>query len=297
MLITEVPRPTFDPRLQSSRNVFADTFGRLSDEEWTEILIRSIEEHTIDGVEFPTFPSADFQNKIHGHNGAVSIRGAMTFRKFVVERGLISRADGYLLDFGCGWGRITRAFLRDFPLKHIIGYEPDGAFVTLARAHNPFVTVFSGDFLPDRSLPAARFDLIVGWSVFSHLSEISASAWLTEIARVLAPGGHAVFTTWGDRFLKRLHGERRMMEAGEDIHWYSRVCIDAAGDIDCLIRRYQAGEFVWFTGGKSTLYGEAFLSEAVLRAWIKLLNLPLQLIEFDRASLSQDAFVLRRTIL
>lgn len=86
------------------------------------------------------------------------------------------------------------------------------------------------------------------------------------------------------------------MDAGQDIHWCSRVCIQAAGDVDDLIRRYEAGEFVWFTGGKSVLYGEAFLSEAVLQAWIKQMNLPLQLIEFDRTSLSQDALVLRRTI-
>ncbi len=95
----------------------------------------------------------------------------------------------------------------------------------LSRILNPYVTFFSGAFVPTDSLPYQFFDLVVGWSIFSHLSPSSASLWLREAARIIVPGGCCVFTTWGDRFLRRLKNESVAREAGKEIHWYSSVCL------------------------------------------------------------------------
>jgi SAM-dependent methyltransferase len=294
------PKVDVDPRLGDS-NVFMSEFGHLDSNRWLDMLIRSIDCPTIEGVEFPSFPSPEFQSQLHGHFGAHSLKEAAEFYRFVESKGLTGLKStwfgkGFFLDFGAGWGRITRLFMRDFPLRNIVGYEPSNRFCAVARANNPFVSFLSGDYLPNGILPADRFNLVVGWSVFSHLSPSSAAAWLGELQRVTSPGGAVVLTTWGRGFLERLQKEKFQMDAGEEIHWYSKICLDAIGDIQKRMSEYDRGEFVWFTGGKSTLYGEAFISRSALSVLLNKSAPDLVVQDFDTTSLPQDVFVLRKKL-
>jgi SAM-dependent methyltransferase len=143
-------------------------------------------------------------------------------------------------------------------------------------------------------LPPDRFDLVVGWSVFSHLSPDTAAVWLEEMVRTVRKGGYCVFTTWGERFLDRLIGERDELVQGRPIDWYSQQCLNAAGDIAQRRERYRYGEYVWFTGHQSTTYGEAFLPPPALRRLLQTRKIKLELVEFDQTMLAQDVFVLRR---
>lgn len=279
-------------------NRFRDRFGRLQLEAWESILIRSMTESVIEGVKFPRFPSPSIQNGMHGHSGVDSIHEACIFYQFVTTHPDLlgcTGSDKMFLDFGCGWGRISRPFLRDFDLSNMFGYEPDIRFCTIARDLNPFACVINGGFLPDGRLPASQFDLIVGWSIFSHLSLYSATMWLTEMSRILTIGGLCVLTTWGHRFINRLVQERERAERGEDIHWYSRHVLKHAGDIHQRAIEYQEGKFVWFTdrddGG---LYGDAFVSPIALENIISENSLPFEIVLFDQSELAQDVFALRR---
>lgn len=296
--IVAIPRIDIDERLERE-NVFFEVFGGLSLDEWVNVLIQSIEQNIISGVEFPRFPPPELQDRIHGHSGAHSLREAADFYRFVYENNLSgigssSFSKGFFLDFGAGWGRITRLFMRDFPLRHIFGYEPSNRFCSVARSLNPFVNFVSGGYLPDGVLPSARFDLVVSWSVFSHLSPKCASAWLAELQRVTKPGGSIVFTTWGRRFLERLKSERQILEAGQEIHWYSKVCLSAIGNLDEKMAAYDDGKFVWVASGNSDLYGEAFLSPNALMEIIASSAPGLQLLKFDDRSLAQDVYILKK---
>ena len=294
----EIPQITFDPRLESA-NIFSDVFGTLGHQEWNEVLVKSIDINKIETVEFPTFPPTELQNRIHGHDSITSLNEASEFYKLACDHNIAGPTSaafqsGYMLDYGCGWGRILRQFMRDFPLKNIVGYEPSGIFGTVARANNPYVAFLGGGYMPDGILPESRFDLIVGWSVYSHLSETYAKAWLAETARVLSPGGSAMYTTWGLRFLERLQAEEAQMNAGIDIHWYSKICLLGTGDINQRIEDYHSGKFVWCNSGNNDFYGEAFISQKALQNIIDDDNLPLVIDVFDTITLGQDAFILRR---
>jgi hypothetical protein len=282
----------------STGNRFRDRFGSLPVEAWEKVLIRSMTESVIEGAKFPRFPSAEIQNGMHGHSGEDSIREACIFYRFIKNHPDLAGCigpDKLFLDFGCGWGRITRPFLRDFNLSNMFGYEPDIRFCTIARDLNPFACIINGGFLPDGRLPPSQFNLIVGWSIFSHLSPYSATKWLTEMSRILTVGGVCVLTTWGDRFINRLLQELERIERGEDVHWYSRHVLTHAGDIRERAKEYQDGKFVWFTdrddGG---LYGDAFVSPAALANIISENSLPFELVLFNQTDLAQDVFALRR---
>lgn len=295
-LRAESPEHGYNPELQAGVNLFASRFGALDDEEWLEVLKRSVSEPVIEGVEFPGFPQEELQSLIHGGFGEQAVLEAWTFFRFCRDntyRSAEGAAGLRLLDFGSGWGRISRPFMRDFGPADLFAYEPNLLFCSVARALNPHVCFLHGPNLPDRSLPADWFDVVVGYSVFSHLPRQSTGAWLAELNRALRPGGWCVLTTWGRRFLERLEADEARMLGGEEIEWHPRIVIEAAGDVRARLREYDEGEFV-FLGDESKLYGDAAISEPALRSVVEEEGLDFELQAFDTASLTQDAFVLRR---
>ena len=149
--------------------------------------------------------------------------------------------------------------------------------------------------LPPTMLAQGRFDLAVGWSVMSHLSERSGTAWLREFGRILATGGSVVLTTWGLRFLEQpqARGADGCRGPGDPL-----VLPDCAstpqGTWTTASRSTTTARFVWFDSGQGALYGEACLSERALGRMLADNDIPLSLEVFDTSSLVQDAFILKR---
>ena len=293
--LTELaPRHSYNQVLSQGENLFMSHFGELSEEEWLEVLKRSISEPVIDGVLFPGFPEDELQSGIHGSSGADGLHGAFEFYSYVREKTYGESGTGMrFLDFAAGWGRISRFFMRDFELEDLWAYEPDRLFCTVARSINPYVCFMTGPRTPDNTLPPGFFDIVVGYSIFSHLSRESAGAWLAEINRAMKPGGQCVMTTWGRRFLDDLRAAEVQLQHGEDVHWYTELCVRTAGSLKERIAEYEAGQFVYFSQGDA-LYGEAFVSPDALTRMIDEEGLDFELVEFDRTSIAQDVFVLRR---
>jgi SAM-dependent methyltransferase len=289
---------TLPEELNTSANSFRDKFSKLSFEEWRDLLIASMTTPTIDGLEFPRFPPLEIQEQTHGSSGEAALREAAGFYEFVSTRTFFREKavpGATLLDFGTGWGRIARFFLRDFDLDGLFGFDPKRTSCFLARSLSPYLCVLTGGEIPDQTLPPNRFDVVVGWSVFSHLSEFSTAAWLEEMARIMRPDGYCVMTTFGDRFLQLLMDCRTDLESGKEIFWYHRNCLEAAGDIDEQYKRYSRGEFVWLDGGIAPHYGQAtLLHENALLRLVRARKLPFELVEFDRESLPMDVFTLCR---
>jgi SAM-dependent methyltransferase len=280
----------------ANTNVFRERFSSLTDDQWHALWLSTEHETHISGLEFPTVPPQDLQLQIHGSaTWEVSMGEAFDFYRFIKSHLEINpTGTDRFLDYGCGWGRMTRPFMRHFNHDKLFGFEPHLLLATIARSLNPYFCVLGGGFRPDGSIPKNWFDLIVGWSIFSHLSRASFKEWLREMSDVLKPGGIGIFTTWGKRFLERLQAEKKLLDEGIDIHWYSKVCIEAAGDIAERIEQYERGDFVWFTESGSASYGEAFISELALRRVIDEDSLPLTIMMFDTSSLPQDVFLVRR---
>lgn len=295
-IVSITPQPTLPPGLDSA-NVFRDKFGDLDDERWFDILVESLHAAVIDEVQFPRYPDAELQNRIHGYANQHALHEAFDFYLFIKSHDYLRRKltrESYFLDFAAGWGRMSRPFLRHFDLNRIFSYEPNMAFCVVARKLNPYICFLNGDYYPDNTLPHDRFDLVIGYSIFTHLSPELATLWLDEMARITRPDAYCVFTTWGERFFARLQGERANLALGKEIHWYSRACLAAAGDLDALIARYRDGEFAWVSLNPGSPYGEAFLPPRALAMLLEANALPLELVEFDQDNLAQDAFILRR---
>lgn len=182
-------------------------FATLADPEWLEILVRSLDERTIDGVEMPAFPDEAIQVMFTSWKRRAALEEAYAFFRIVkaaCERhGRPMRGDTQLLDFGVGWGRIARLFLKDIAGRNVFGVDVTASILEECRRLMPYGTyslVTQGERLP---FPDARFDVITAFSVFSHLSPEAHYHWLGELHRVLGRGGTLVFTTLPRVFLDR----------------------------------------------------------------------------------------------
>ena len=100
-----------------------------------------------------------------------------------------------VLEIGCGIGRMTRAIAGR--VDHVVGLDVSPAMVERARSAladvgNVELMVGSGADLA--GLPDAAFDAVYSFIVFQHIPDPATTcAYVTEIGRVLRPGGWTVF--------------------------------------------------------------------------------------------------------
>lgn len=111
-----------------------------------------------------------------------------------------------VLDFGCGSGRIARWLASEVTAAGgaFWGSDLNPKLAAWCRANLPGRYGRNG-LRPPLPHPDRSLDLAYAYSVFTHLREPQARAWLAELARVLRPGGLALLT-FHDEDFGRLSG-------------------------------------------------------------------------------------------
>jgi SAM-dependent methyltransferase len=102
-----------------------------------------------------------------------------------------------ILDFGCGPGRLLRQLRAMAPQARLCGVDQDEQAVGWVRRELPFVEAAVSPPLPPLAFPVERFDLIIVYSVFTHLDEDYQDAWLAELRRLTRPDGIVLATVHG----------------------------------------------------------------------------------------------------
>jgi SAM-dependent methyltransferase len=228
-------------------------YRHFNDDAWRRTLLDSVQGRS--KVPMPSFPSAEIQSTFVGQSHEDAINAAWLFYKLMSERwkqyGLRIGRQSYVLDFGCGWGRLARMFLRDVPASHI--YCADAWDLALDVCRNTGVPgqMIRLEAMPPSHLPTAQFDLAFAYSVFSHLSPKAHLAWRTELARVMKPNGLLFITTHARWFLDFC---RHLREHPDEIAdpWQEQLARSFV-DYDASVSEYDDGEF---------LYSADFLSSA-----------------------------------
>ncbi|MGV8839568.1 MAG: class I SAM-dependent methyltransferase [Bauldia sp.] len=275
---------------------FVEKYAGLDDAAWEAKIVGSIENPHQDGIAFPRFPPETLQERVHGHANASAVREAFAFhrlvRDFAARLQLDIGRDTTILDFGSGWGRIIRTFMAKTALRNLYGLEPNPLFVQVARALNPYVAFVAGGYEPPTVFGERKFDVVVAWSVFTHLPTLLARQWLEEFARIVKPGGLVFVTAWGERFIDDLVTQKKRLKAGLDVHWFQKQVIANAGDLDQLRARHRAGEVVFVPSAEDPNYGDTFMSGRGAR---NLAGPKLVLVAHDDRAIAQDLLVYRRS--
>ena len=104
---------------------------------------------------------------------------------------------GEALDFGCSSGRLVRVLAAAHPEVRWHGCDPNGPAIEWAQRAYPHVHIFRSGDGPPLELPDSSLGLICAISIWSHFAPALGLRWFDEMHRLLAPGGHLVFTTHG----------------------------------------------------------------------------------------------------
>lgn len=250
-------------------------FRHVSDEYWFWLYTSGYRRSSALRQLLPSMPEENLQLQFTGASGEQTLKQAFSayklFKAIAKKYGKEVSEGDKILDFGCGWGRITRFFLKDVQASNLYGIDCDSEIIDACRASN-----LRGSFEvinphPPTGFSENMFDLIYSYSVFSHLSEDIHKEWLREFQRVLKPGGLLIATTRPQEFILHCAEVRRTT----DIPFYSAGAAVSFLDENQSLTDYNEGKYCFSaTGGggirDSSFYGETCIPRAyVEREWTK----------------------------
>jgi SAM-dependent methyltransferase len=126
--------------------------------------------------------------------------------------------DGHIkiLDWGCGPARVVRHLPELLPLAGIYGSDYNPETIAWCRQNIAGVEFNLNTISPPLPYKDNFFHAIYALSVFTHLSVSSHYEWISELARILRPGGILLLTTQGEAFtIKLTEAEKRTFHEGK----------------------------------------------------------------------------------
>jgi len=170
-----------------------------------------------------------------------------------------------VLDFGCGWGRLTRFFARDVAPGSLLGCDPSEEILDICRRHRVPAKLARSEYVPER-LPFEGVDLAFSFSVFTHISERAAETCLRALHQALNPGGLLIVTIRPPAYLEldaKMSGA--LAELGDPV--------EALREPQYVFVPHPTEGHPQYEGGEMT-YGESVISLPYIRErWSELYDL------------------------
>ncbi len=197
-------------------------FRDLDDELWALLLTQQYEAYPHIRSLLPTMPEPAWQELWNGRSGMALATQSTAFytrlRNAYERHAGRSLSGAAVLDFGCGWGRLTRYLARDVAAGRLYGCDPVEGILDVCRANGVAATLARSEFLPERLPFDEQFDLAFAFSVFTHLSEAAHERCLSALQRSLQPGGILVVTVRPPAYLSHCRLMHPLIEAlGPDV--------------------------------------------------------------------------------
>jgi SAM-dependent methyltransferase len=277
-----------------------DWFSGVDDDIWFWMNTQGRRRFKSIAAIVPGLPDATLQATYTGNaEDATLSEGFTVYRicKRLYESHVGTLAKARVLDFGCGWGRMIRFFLREVPPARLIGVDFSAEAIEACRATNRWCDFRLIDPQPPTLLDAGTFDLIYLYSVFSHLPEEMHWALLYEFHRLLSPGGLLIATTWPREYILHCKSLRESPDIQNKPHWQS-LPATVFKDTKASLSAYDSGGFCYEEFGVDGLWsfwGEACISrEYVERRWTETFHV-LEYID-DRKVCAQNMIVARKPL-
>jgi len=147
----------------------------------------------------PAMASEETQRNFTGNAGVTLLGQTLSFARTMAYNYAALRKrslqDARILDYGCGYGRITRLMYYYTDPSNIWAVDPWDFAVGLCREAGLLGNLAQSDYLP-KSLPAPEggIDVMFAFSVFTHTSRSATDAALGALRRHIADDGLLTIT-------------------------------------------------------------------------------------------------------
>lgn len=249
-------------------------FGAVSDDFWFWLNTEGYRKSAILREILPGMPEERVQQQSNGLSGDTALLDALEiyklFKRIFKENVGDLSACNNVLDFGVGWGRVIRFFLKDIEPQKLWGIDHYDKVIDICKETNKWCNFQLIEPFPPTSFADNMFDLVFCYSVFSHLSEDAHEKWLQEFGRILRPGGLLIATTWQREFITRCRDSRGEKTTAFWTTHLPKIFLDT----EWWLAHYDNGGFCWESapeyGHISYYLGEACIPKGyVLNHWTK----------------------------
>jgi SAM-dependent methyltransferase len=227
-------------------------FRGLETDLWALLLTQEYTVHPHIRALLPDVPDPALQELWNGASGARLAAQSAPFYDRLRARFGRPLEEARVLDFGCGWGRLTRFLARDVAPGSLYGCDPVQGILDVCRDTRVPAVLARSDFVPDRLPFDERFDLAYAFSVFTHLSERAHERCLAALHAALSPRGILVVTVRPLEYLRFNAALHHLADARADEPRY----LFAPHPAEPAHPQYDGGEMT---------YGEAVVTPAYVR--------------------------------
>jgi SAM-dependent methyltransferase len=177
-----------------------------------------------------------------------------------------------IVDFGSGWGRITRTLLTKADPTKVYALDVDSEMTALVNMTLPGVNALTISSEPPTVFGGGSVDGAVAFSVFSHLSGPAHEAWAAEIGRMVRPGGFVAITVLDESFFDAVSNAQAAVRDGGGKGFSQNLAVTFP-DLESARQGYDSGEIQYAASGGGGVrtddyYGWAVAPAAYIeRAW------------------------------
>lgn len=97
--------------------------------------------------------------------------------------------EGWVLDLGCGVGRLTRPLAAEYPQAHLVGVDSSQLMISTASQLAPEVHWVWNNGRDLSDFAGTMFDAAYSMTCFQHIPHEAQQGYLAELHRVVKPGG------------------------------------------------------------------------------------------------------------
>jgi hypothetical protein len=245
-----------------------DVARTLTPKDWHDLLMKSgtNDEITLDGMPLPKFPPTEVQMRLNGRPASQSMPAALALYRYSMaafDAAGFDRKTSSYLDFGAGWGRIWRYFLRDFYFERCLAYDVNPKLQKLWSDVNISGNIRIGKAYHPLPFEPHSLTLVTSNSVWSHLSENLAKDSLAKLRLVMKKNGIVVLTTFG---IKHLTFFKKIQDG--EVQNARMALRNLPVDMAEMIKLYEKGKFTFIPTGKNEDLIEYELA-AIPRKWFE----------------------------